>query len=180
MTRSHLTCLTISCLLAASGCAHTEPSTPAAASTPVMASTSTARGSDGSLALTGPDGMPRSFAGVVEPDNVPLTRVDASQGRLVAYFASGAQAFALTLNLGVPFEVRTYDVTTGPVVIELGESFDQRIDVRRARIEVRSVDAAAGAVELAITGETLDDVQGTPASFSFEGRIVAAPADAQP
>ncbi|MFO0696631.1 MAG: hypothetical protein U0230_23885 [Polyangiales bacterium] len=184
MNRSRLSSLVLISLLAACGgssSGSTEATTTSASAAASVAPTSggeaTSRVSAGTLTIAGV-GLPRSIGGALSPDYADMTTWDPDQGRLVAYFGTGDQAFGVTLNLGAPFVVGARDVTTGPVVFEMGESFGQRVDVRDARVEVQAIDRAQRTIQLKIEGHTTVDSGGLPEAFAFEATL-AVPAPAQ-
>lgn len=169
MMKYSVLAMSVSVLLSACGGESSEPtstgaSTAGAESVPAETS--------GTLTIAG-EGLPRSYGGSVATDYASLIQVDIEQGRLVAYFSSGATAFGLTLNLGTPLVVGELPVSTGSVVIELGETFEQRVDVRDGRLVVQSVDAETRTVQLHIEGHTFVESGDLPEAFALDATVVA-------
>lgn len=156
-------------LLTACGGGTSEPaSTGTSTSGAEAASTQTS----GTLTIAG-EGLPRNYDGQVAADYADLIQLDVEQGRLVAYFGSGPTAFGLTLNLGTPFTVGELAVSTGSVVIELGESFEQRVDVQDGRLVVQAVDADTRTVRLHLEGHTFVEAGGLPEAIALDATVVA-------
>lgn len=185
MHRKRLSSLALVSLLAACGGSSSAPSGGATPAQSTAASTAASSGGEattsavsaGTLTIVG-QGLPRSIGGALSPDYADMTSWDPDQGRLVAYFGTGDQAFGVNLNLGVPFAVGSRDVTTGPVSFETGEGFGERVDVREARVEIQAFDREQRTIRLKIEGHTTVDSGGLPEAFGFEATLVV-PARAQ-
>ena len=169
MMKYQVLAIGVSMVLAACGGESSEPtstgtSTAGAESVPAQTS--------GTLTIAG-EGLPRNYDGGVATDYANLIQLDIEQGRLVAYFGSGPTAFGLTLNLGTPLVVGELPISTGSVVIELGETFEQRVDVRDGRLVVQSVDADTRTVRLHIEGHTFVESGNLPEAFALDATVVA-------